>query len=320
MYMSVTLAPKLELPPDRPPIFVPAGIIKTEEESLRYNEADQLAIQVIGSVSERKNEPEDLGPDFHFDEESGSADNHVRLRNPGHEEVGEYATRIIDAAHDAGQLVFMAITSLKGEDPEQVLPRLAVWADAMGVDGVELNGSCPNEEDVLLCQDLEKTKSTCYAVREAVGDSVYLTIKMSRLGEMHVRHLKQAGLPVDAIVSMNALKMPPMINPATGEPYVKTNSGYVGRSGHAIKDMARSELYAWLRSTRDVATHFPVHDSEYDLWSVGGVDNGFEIYDRVRNIGALAAGGAQELRRSDNPVETIQGWGREYAEAIEASS
>lgn len=297
--MSVE-APKLILPPDRPPLFVAAGIIKTEEESLRYTEADHLAVQVLGSISEKENKPEDLGPDFHFNKILRAADNSVRLRNPGSEAVSGYAPRIIDAAHDAGQLVIIAVTSLAGEDPEEVLPRLAVWAHEMGADGIELNGSCPNQKGGLLCEDARKTAATCYAVREAVGDMAYLTLKVPRLGKTQVDQLKRSHLPLDGVVAINALKLPPMISPQTEQPYVKTKSGYVGRSGPIISGVARDELRAWL-------------GSDYDIWSVGGVDNGHEAYDR-KKMGAFAVGGAQELRRADDPVATIERWGEEYYE------
>lgn len=306
---------KLELPSDRPPIFVAAGIIKSEEQILQYSEAEQLAVQVVGSISENKHEPESIGPDFHFDKASGQADNSVRLRNPGSSEVSEYAPRAFQVAHDAGQLIFLAITAVAGEDPEEVLPRLAVLAKDLGADGFELNGSCPNQEGELLCYDPQKTMATCYTVREAVGDDMYGIIKVPRLGEMHIRHLKRLGLPVDGIVCLNALKQSPMINPDTREPFVPSESGYVGRSGPAIRKIARTELRAWLRSTTETSTTFPVRNPDYDIWSVGGVDNGYEAYDRVHNIGALAAGGAQELRRAKNPLTVIRRWGEEYEEA-----
>lgn len=307
-YMS-----KLELRQDRPPIFIAAGVIKTEEQILQASEANQLATQIIGSISENRNDPPGNGRDFHFDEVSLDARNAVRLRNPGSEEASDYMPRSIATVQAAGQRALLAITSLAGEDPKQILPRMAVWAKAMGADGIELNGSCPNEEGGLLCHDADQTITVCHAVREAVGDDMYILIKMASLGEMRIRRLKQSPLveAIDGVTAINAIRQKPLINPVTDEPFIEVNEGYAGQSGPIIAPTARRNLRSWLRPATGPAV-FPITDSLIDIWSVGGVDNGYEIYSREQGIGAFAVGGAQEFYRAKDPVTVANRWAKEY--------
>lgn len=59
----------------------------------------------------------------------------------------------------------------------------------------------------------------------------------------------------------------------------------------------------------------------YELWSVGGVDSGYEIHDRKYYLGARMVGAAQALSpyRTQRPGEVIRQWTQEYDEALKAS-
>ena len=311
--------PKLVLPIDRPPIFVSAGIIKTERQINLYSGIPEIAVQVIGSFSENENVPDGTGRIFYYDDEEQAAYNAFRLRNPGRKAASRYLPHSIGFVHEAGQLAIIGVTSLEGEDPEETLPDLAEWALEMGADGVELNGSCPNVGKGLLCQDFQKTMDTCVAVRGRVGDDAYVSIKVPKLGETTTRHYKQAELPVDAIAAINAIRSMSPPDPETGKPVIEVNDGYAGRSGPAISNPAYRSLQSWLRPLTGQAD-FPVKDSQFDVWSVGGVDSGYEVYEREHEVGAFAVGGAQAFYKAAHPAVVAKRWAEEYQAASEAAS
>lgn len=311
--------PKLQLPDDRPPIFVSAGIIKTAEQINLYSAIPEISVQIIGSFSENENTPPGAGRRiFYYDEAAKAAYNAFRLRNPGRRAASEYLPDSIKAVHEAGQLAIVAVTTVEGEDPEEMLPPLAEWALEMGADGVELNGSCPNVGEGLLCHDMPKTLDTCSAVRERLGDPAYVSIKVPKLGEMQIRRYKQNNLSVNAITAINAIRSMSPPDETTNNPVIEVNDGYAGQSGPIIQRQAYTDLLSWLRPIAGMAD-FPVHDSQFDVWSVGGVDNGYEVYERVDKIGAFAAGGAQDFYRAANPKVVAERWAREYRLAQEAA-
>lgn len=304
--------PKLQLPADRPPIFVSAGIIKTEEQINLYSGIPEIAAQVIGSFSEHENTPPGANKRiFYYDDANEAAYNAFRLRNPGRKAASEYLPDGIKAVHDAGQLAIVAVTTIEGEDPQTTLPPLAEWAFEMGADGLELNGSCPNVDGGLLCQDLPKTMDTCSAVRDRVGEAGYVIIKMSKLGETAVRRYKQGNLPVDAVAVLNAIRAMSPPDEDTGLPVIEVNDGYAGLSGPAISTTAYGNLLSWLRPPTGQA-EFPVENPQFDVWSVGGVDSGHEVFDRVHKSGAFAAGGAQAFYKAAHPKAVARRWASEY--------
>ncbi len=220
--------------------------------------------------------------------------------------------------HDAGQLAIIGITPLKHEDPLLVVPDTVEWALEMGADGVEINTSCPNENsDDLLCRDITKTKKAIQITRERVGDDPYLILKVSALGEMAIRRYK-SGLGVDAVSAINSERRLSPLNPQTGMPFIEVNDGYAGQSGPAISKLSQKNLYSWLRSTDQISTTFPVKDSRLNVWSVGGVESGREVYQRVHDIGAFMVGGAQAFYRAKDPAKVVRQWAEEYAEMATA--
>lgn len=311
--------PKLELPSDRPPIFVSAGLIKTETNINLYSNIPEIAVQVIGSFSENENIPDGGGRIFYYDETAKAAYNAFRLRNPGRKAASKYLPHSIGTVHEAGQLAIVGVTSLEGEDPEKVLPELAEWALEMGADGVELNGSCPNVGEGLLCQDVNKTTDTCGAVRDRVGASAYISIKVPELAETTIRRFKQTGLPVDAVAAINAVRRMSPNDASSGRPTIEVNGGYAGQSGPAISSLAYKNLRSWLRAPSG-ATDFPVENPQFDVWFVGGIDSGFEVYEGVHNVGAFAAGGAQAFYKAAHPKVVARRWGKEYRAVQQATS
>ncbi|HET7060163.1 MAG TPA: hypothetical protein VFH99_02500 [Candidatus Saccharimonadales bacterium] len=302
---------------DKPPIFVSAGIIKTEDQIERFAGVHHIAAQIIGSFSEEEwggNDPSGNKTVFWWEEKEQAAYNAVGLRNPGREAASEYLPRAIQKLHSVGQMALISVTSLAQEDPQEVLPRLAEWALDMGADGVELDGSCPNH-GALLCEDIVATHEITAAVRERVGDQPYISIKFASLPDYTIEQYKQdTRLPVDAITLINAIRQQSPLNPQTGSKRIEVNDGYAGKSGPAIADKARNNLMSW---SFNLSGDLPsLWGPGYQLWSVGGVDNGQEIFNRVHDMGAYMVGAAQAFYRTKNPQALAQQWAKEYNEAL----
>lgn len=312
--------PRLDIPVERPPIFIGAGVIKTDEEIRRYADIPEVAAQIIGSFSENEhsgNDPSGTKRVFYYNAANQAAYNAIGLRNPGRQAASEYLPKAIKAVKAAGQLAIVAVTPLKHEDPTKVVPSLVEWAAEMGADGVEVNGSCPNEgSDGVLCDYIQMTKRVMAAARERVGSDVYLLLKASPLGETAIRQYKR-DLDVNGITAINNRRRMSPSDVSTGMSTIEVNEGLAGQSGPVISSLARTNLRSWLRP-RTGPANFPAENSRFDVWSIGGVDNGFEIYDRVHNIGALLVGGAQAFYRSDDPAGVAKRWASEYRVAAAA--
>lgn len=303
---------------DKPPIFVSAGVIKSEEQIERFSEVRHIAAQVIGSFSEEEwggNDPSGCKTTFWWDEKGQAAYNAIGLQNPGRKAASEYLPRSIKRLHSVGQQALISVTSLAHEDPNKVLPQLAEWALDMGADGVEIDGSCPNH-GTILCEDIDATHELASAVRQRVGDQPYISMKFANLAEPAIEQYKQRPrLPVDALALINAVRRQTPLNRKTGRRYIEVNNGYAGQSGLAIAGTARNNLMTWaLTNDGKLRSHYNAY---YHLWSVGGVNSGQEIFDRVHHLGAYMAGAAQAFYRSSNPAALAQKWAKEYDKALE---
>jgi dihydroorotate dehydrogenase len=307
---------------DRPPIFVSAGVIKTKEQIRQFAQIPELSAQVIGSFSEHEwggNDPSGTETIFWWDDKNQAAYNAVGLRNPGLKAARAYLPGSIREVKSAGQLAIVSITALRHEDPQKVLPRLAEWVLDMGADGVEIDGSCPNH-GTILGEDVEAMQELTDSVRQRVGEDSYVAVKLPNLPEAVIEQYKgRAKLAADGIVLINAVRRQVPRDPATNEQYIKVNGGYAGQSGPAIRDIARSNLETWSMTNGGELRASGYQD--YQLWSVGGVNNGYEIHDRRHYLGARMVGAAQALSpyRTQRPGEIIHRWTEEYDEALRAS-
>ncbi len=302
---------------DKPPIFVSAGIIKTENQIRQFAGAHHIAAQIIGSFSEEEwggNDPSGRKTTFWWDEKEQAAYNAIGLQNPGRKAASEYLPRSIKKIHSVGQLALISVTSLAHEDPQKVLPRLAEWALDMGADGVEIDGSCPNH-GTILCGDIESTHELAANVRARVGDQPYISIKFANLPDFTIDEYKRNDrLPVDALTLINAIRRRTPVNPKTGRRYIEVNDGFAGQSGPAIADISRNNLMSW---ALNLDGELPsLWRPNYQFWSVGGVDSGQEIFNRVHKLGAYMAGAAQAFYRTKNPRAMAQKWASEYDEAL----
>ncbi|HVV26210.1 MAG TPA: hypothetical protein VHC21_04240 [Candidatus Saccharimonadales bacterium] len=307
---------------NRAPIFVSAGVVKTEEQIRQFTRIPELAAQVIGSFSENEwqgNDPTGRETIFWWDERNQAAYNAVGLRNPGSKAASEYLPRSIQRMHSVGQLAIISVTALAHEDPQTVLPRLAEWALDMGADGVEIDGSCPNH-GTILGEDVEAMRALAASVRQRVGEDPYVAIKFSDLPETVIdQYTGRTRLAVDGVSLINAVRRQVPRDRRTGEQHIKVNGGFAGQSGPAIKNRARNNLAAWATNNKGelrAGWHLG-----YQLWSVGGVDSGYEIHERKHYLGAHMVGAAQALShyRTQRPDVVIRQWAEEYDEALASS-
>jgi dihydroorotate dehydrogenase len=72
-----------------------------------------------------------------------------------------------------------------------------------------------------------------------------------------------------------------------------------------INGLARQNLKHWRQAT----------GGQYDLWSIGGVDTGYEVYHR-QNSGAVLIGGAQAFYRHKQPENEVAKWAEQYWQCV----
>lgn len=302
---------------DRPPIFVGAGVIKSEERIRYFAGEPLLRAQVIGSFSDTEWGGTDSSGEknvFWWDEENQAAYNAFGLRNCGRKAASEFLPDSIKAVKDAGQLAVVSVTALASENPVRVLPDLAEWAFDMGADRVEVNGSCPNQElHSLLCENTDKTAESIEAIRARVGSDQYLQLKVSALDRQTIRrYCTDYRLAINGVAAINNCRRLSPINPATNRPSIEVNEGFAGQSGPIICDLARTNLEMWLQE--EGYRREGGFGELYDVWSIGGVDSGKEVFEREQ-LGASMIGGAQAFYRAQKPYGVVQRWVREYNEA-----
>jgi dihydroorotate dehydrogenase len=294
---------------ERPPFFVGAGVIKEPDQIRRYADMPEVAAQVMGSYSWDEwggNDPTGTKRVFYYDSLRASAWNAIGLQNMGHFEAGRFLPEEVKRVKAAGQLAVVSLTSLLHEDARRILPDLAGWAVEVGADVVELNGSCPNEgEHEVLCNDTEKTLEAIDRVRSKIGNEIYLTLKVSPLEHDTIRRYVEAKVAVDGIVAVNNQRRLSPYDPATEQSVIEVKDGYAGQSGPVISLSARRNLKAWLAAGED----------RYELWSIGGIDNGHEAFHRVQQ-GAVLAGGAQAFYRVNCPERELHKWAEQYQQCV----
>jgi dihydroorotate dehydrogenase len=304
---------RLEILDDRPPIFIGAGIIKEPGHIKQIHDNELLAAVILGSFTDIPWDGNDAGGRYvveHWDGDGKAYYNSIGLKNPGREAASVYLPDSISRMKDAGQLVFVSVTTLAQQNPVDVLPGMTEWALEMGADGVEINGSCPNisPDHPLLCFDPEQTASVSEAIRSRVGDEPLLSYKVSPMDRDKMEALVAGGMQWDVIDTMNTLpNMLSPTNPATDEPYIGVNGGRAGMSGPRVLFVARQNLEDWLVTA----------NNEFDVISMGGIDVGAgvtsgEVNFRVQALGAVMAGGAQEFRKAGNLGMVVERWAHDY--------
>jgi len=303
------------VPKDRLPVYVGAGVVKEKTQIEHLAPEETIGALVLGSYTQNEHAGNDADGHYNvfwWDKEQEAAYNSIGLRNPGSKNASGFLPEAIKVMEAAGQLAIISVTTLKGEDPKVVLPEMAEWALEMGAQAVEFNGSCPNldPQHPLLCYDVDEMLGVVVAVRQRVGYAPVLGVKVSDLPYDTVEDY--IGMDLDFYDVINTKgNQPSPINPATGRPAIEVNEGLAGQSGPIIHGLARENLLKW----KDILRRH--QRDKIDILSIGGVDDGYEVYDRIHNMGALMVGGAQEFYRAKDPREVAQRWALQYAERLD---
>lgn len=160
--------------------------------------------------------------------------NAMGLPNPGVEEFVDE----VKAAKKGDEILLVA--SVFGETPQNFAEAASVMEDA-GVDGIELNVSCPHVKaaGMEIGQDPAVLKNVVRAVKDAVQIPVFtkLTPNTSHIKDL-ARTVEQAG--GDGIVAVNTLRAM-AIDVETGRPILANKIG--GLSGPALKPVALRCVY-----------------------------------------------------------------------------
>jgi len=160
--------------------------------------------------------------------------NAMGLPNPGVDAFVEE----VNAARTGGEIVLVA--SVFGESPQTFAEAASIMADA-GVDGVELNVSCPHVQaaGMELGQDTAILEDVVRAVKDAVRIPVFtkLTPNTAHIRDL-ARTVERAG--GDGIVAVNTLRAM-AIDVETGRPLLGNRIG--GLSGPALKPVALRCVY-----------------------------------------------------------------------------
>jgi dihydroorotate dehydrogenase (NAD+) catalytic subunit len=160
--------------------------------------------------------------------------NAMGLPNPGVEEFVDE----VKAAKKGDDILLVA--SVFGETPQNFAEAASVMEDA-GVDGIELNVSCPHVKaaGMEIGQDPTILKNVVRAVKNSVQIPVFtkLTPNTSHIKDL-ARTVEQAG--GDGIVAVNTLRAM-AIDVETGRPILANKIG--GLSGPALKPVALRCVY-----------------------------------------------------------------------------
>ena len=160
--------------------------------------------------------------------------NAMGLPNPGVEEFVDE----VKAAKKGDEILLVA--SVFGETPQNFAEAASVMEDA-GVDGIELNVSCPHVKaaGMEIGQDPTILKNVVRAVKNSVQIPVFtkLTPNTSHIKDL-ARTVEQAG--GDGIVAVNTLRAM-AIDVETGRPILANKIG--GLSGPALKPVALRCVY-----------------------------------------------------------------------------
>lgn len=155
-----------------------AGSIKTLEQVKRACRGAMNVI-TVGSITK---EPRvgNIGETYYFHPQEFWSINSLGLPNMGLEAYGPLWREIIERSHDAGKKVWASISPFSSEECGEMADRLL----CAGLDGVEVNGSCPNvwdggKQKAIPALDPEAADNMFTVLKKHVGDFSSISFKLS---------------------------------------------------------------------------------------------------------------------------------------------
>ncbi len=221
-----------------------------------------------------------------------------------------------------GKPLVPSISPGKGEDPLEVLPRMAEGFAQAGAPAIEVNYSCPNKitdagtREPILAFDLEQMAEVDEEIIQAVGVGVTVVRKLAPYVGIHrelIPRVAQLFTQTGGDVWLNLSNTigGQRIPNEKGDPALKVPDNLGGMSGSYTRDMALDQLDQFRR----------LLPQRVGIISCNGVMDGLEVFHRVHERGADLTEAAtlyfENERHRISYGETGQRIAEQYAEAIE---
>jgi dihydroorotate dehydrogenase (fumarate) len=202
--------------------------------------------------------------------------NALGLPNPGIQKLEEIGSEMVCIAHAAEKPI---IVSIAGSTPEE-FGELALRAQEIGFDGIEMNLGCPNVVDggkrkSIISYRPELVRDCLYAVLASCSGRLFVSAKVSPMDPERLEEIASVikRFPVDAIVTMNTVPNCLDFN-LDGTLVINTpdKTGYAGGSGRQVFQQALGQVQQW-------RNHLP---KRVAVWGVGGVQTGEDVVKMLR--------------------------------------
>lgn len=255
------------------PVCNAAGECKSVAEVERLARSAVSAI-VVGSITLL---PRDGNSGNTFNGNPLFGLNALGLPNPGIKKLEEVGPEMVRVAHDAEKPI---IASIAGFTPRE-FKELALRAQEIGFDGVEINLGCPNVADggkrkSIISYRPELVYDCLYTVLASCSVGLFVSVKVSPMDPERLDEIASCidgSDLVDAVVSMNTV--PNCLDfSSDGTPVINTpdKTGYAGGSGKQVFQQALGQVQQWRnRLPKRVA-----------VWGVGGVQTGEDVVKMLR--------------------------------------
>lgn len=267
------------------------GLVKTPDD-VRHMAGTRVNVIVAGSftVPEKPGNPE---PRIHI-YGNGNSGNSVGLKNGGIEMLDKELPAMVATAHAVGKSL---ILNIAGETPEE-FARLAEVGSRHGVDGIELNLSCPNRLDEgrrvaldIISDDPVRSGAVVEAVMRA-APNIFIAVK---LGPILQRSLLKCQADMCAAIGVNAVSGPNTIPGCydfdeMGRPVI--GAGFFGGAGVQLFTLA-------LGQTKRLRDMLP---PEILIIGMGGIRNGADAR-KFLDVGATAVAVHSAARHPTPPYD-----------------
>lgn len=275
-----------------------AGSVRTLKEVEELAEYETVGAITAGTytIEERIG---NKGNVYFYDEEDGSSLNSNGMPNLGIKWCRENLPKMVKTAHDAGKPFFVSVA---GETPSEYA-ELTKMSFAAGASGVELNASCPNrwikgKQGLIPCFDQHLLAGTLLAVREAVGRTAIVGVKLSPYSDPNFLKLIANTLSSSGLVKFvtvcntfpNAYDMD-----ENGNPLITFGNGLAGLGGSALRRIALGQV---LQFRQYLLRHI-------QIIGVGGIATGGDAKKFIKAGALVLQVGTAFLRKGPNIFSDI---------------
>jgi dihydroorotate dehydrogenase len=226
-------------------------------------------------------------PVYYHNPFTGQTVNSIGLENIGSEDGTAFQIKMQPKVEEHGKPLVPSISPGKGEDPTVVLPRMAYRLAEAGAKIIEVNYSCPNklttgeQREAILSHDRERVEELNTSIRHEVGPDITIIRKEAPMVGEHKSLIPKVGdfykylSPKDAVNLSNTIGGQRIPN-ELGDPALGVPGNLGGMSGPYTKEAGRNQL-------KELRPRLPIG---VGVISCLGVNDGYEVYHRVHDLGA----------------------------------